>query len=324
MSPSIVEVEVVYKWKPTRSLFNCNSNQSCSVRDVMGLKVELVDISKPLELDGVGIGSRHSPSGPLLNVHNALGLKLRPDSELPSCHTFGSYENSLGSAKDFQEETLSSVGLSEACPVKHTSVDDDHLCLPMQDHALVEQSVPAFGDFGIMVELSSHRALIEMAKGVLAGSSQGSYTELVVGCCKEPARKVEPDYALVLTPSDCSSLLPMLDPKSCRHQLLQDAQFCSQAGIVARLVESDFSEMTVGNEERLSSAVFYPLELCSWLWQNSCNWGPAARGGRGVGGTAMPFRCWQLLLPSNFLKREASNLTSLECDYQFGAFGVGS
>ncbi|GMH27101.1 hypothetical protein Nepgr_028944 [Nepenthes gracilis] len=42
------------------------------------------------------------------------------------------------------------------------------------------------------------------------------------------------------------------------------------------------------------------------------------------GGTAMPFRCWQELLPSYFLQRDASNLSSLECDYQSRDFGVGS
>ncbi|GMH00850.1 hypothetical protein Nepgr_002689 [Nepenthes gracilis] len=42
------------------------------------------------------------------------------------------------------------------------------------------------------------------------------------------------------------------------------------------------------------------------------------------GGTAMPFCCWQELLPSYFLKRDASNLSSLEYDYQSGDFGVGS
>ncbi|GMH31870.1 hypothetical protein Nepgr_033714 [Nepenthes gracilis] len=96
--------------------------QSCSDRDVMGLKVEQIDNPKPLELDGVGIRSGSSPSGPLPTVDNALGRKLRPDSEFPSCHSFGSDENSLESAKAFQEESLSAVGMFVDCPLHIAAV----------------------------------------------------------------------------------------------------------------------------------------------------------------------------------------------------------
>ncbi|GMH25362.1 hypothetical protein Nepgr_027205 [Nepenthes gracilis] len=55
-----------------------------------------------------------------------------------------------------------------------------------------------------------------------------------IGYFQEPARKVEPVSALVQTPSYCSSLLPNLETQNCRHQLLQEAQSSSQAGLVVR------------------------------------------------------------------------------------------
>ncbi|GMH31880.1 hypothetical protein Nepgr_033724 [Nepenthes gracilis] len=113
-------------------------------------------------------------------------------------------------------------------PNKHNLVSNPHKVHQIdrqqpQVHAPVEQTAPTSGASGIVEELSSHQALTELAKGIFAGSSQGSHTDPIVGCCQEPARKVEPVYALVQTPSDCSSLLPILDPKNCRHQLLLDS-----------------------------------------------------------------------------------------------------
>ncbi|GMH05949.1 hypothetical protein Nepgr_007789 [Nepenthes gracilis] len=99
------------------------------------------------------------------------------------------------------------------------------------DHGLVKQLALASGTFGVVVELSSQQALLEMAEGVVAGSSQVSLTEFGVGCCHASARFMEPVFAPTQSSSDCNCLLPSLDPNNCKHQPLLDAHLCPQAGV---------------------------------------------------------------------------------------------
>ncbi|GMH00757.1 hypothetical protein Nepgr_002596 [Nepenthes gracilis] len=101
MSSSSVEEEVVYHWKTNCSLLDCNSNQSCSVQEARGLKVEQNVSPLPLEPGRIGFGCGTSLLSPLASVQIDFGLKLRPDSDLPSSLSSGPN----GSAVGFEEES---------------------------------------------------------------------------------------------------------------------------------------------------------------------------------------------------------------------------
>ncbi|GMH25435.1 hypothetical protein Nepgr_027278 [Nepenthes gracilis] len=134
----------------------------------------------------------------------------------------------------------------------------------------LEPSVPLDpGD--VVVQQAPHKAWKVDISTVLSSSHKMNRVEREdMGCCQEPAKKVKPVSALVQTPSDCSSLLPNLETQNYRHQLLQEAQSSSQAGLVVCngcesnpdllsldvdlvLTPESINEKTVGDEVALPS-----------------------------------------------------------------------
>ncbi|GMH04978.1 hypothetical protein Nepgr_006818 [Nepenthes gracilis] len=155
-------------------MFGCTVNQSSPDRDFNGMKVEQNDKPKNLAPGVDGVGSGTSPLGSHSANHKALCVKLRPEIEQPSCHTFGSDANSLGSVMDNQEVRLSAVGMSEAClvaPIRVVCLAEGDHSLPSQDPAFDEQMAPASGTSSEVEELSSVRDLTVMAQEVTCVAS---------------------------------------------------------------------------------------------------------------------------------------------------------